>query len=70
MSPDTPSLTTLQQDMERRLVHQALKANMGNVSAAARELHVSRQLLRYKMRKHGLVRADYLGVREMLNDEC
>jgi transcriptional regulator of acetoin/glycerol metabolism len=36
-------------------MRQALEANGWNVSLAARRLGVTREVLRYRMRKHGLV---------------
>src|SRR5690606_32210847 len=39
---------------ERQLIQQALADEHGNVSRAARRLGVSRELLRYRARKHGL----------------
>ncbi|MEW6268062.1 MAG: sigma-54 dependent transcriptional regulator [Thermodesulfobacteriota bacterium] len=39
---------------ERQLIKQALEEAHGNVSGAARRLGVSRELLRYRARKHGL----------------
>ena len=41
--------------VERQLMRQALEANGWNVSLAARRLGVSREVLRYRMRKHGLL---------------
>lgn len=40
--------------VERDLVERALRASGGNLSAAARALGIERNLLRYKLRKHGL----------------
>ena len=40
-------------------IHETLAATGGNVSEAARQLNVSRQLVHYKMRKFGLRRRDY-----------
>jgi two-component system, NtrC family, response regulator AtoC len=40
--------------VERQLIRQALEESHGNVSGAARRLGVSRELLRYRARKHGL----------------
>ena len=40
---------------ERQLMRQALEGSGWNVSDAARRLGVSREVLRYRMRKHGLV---------------
>jgi two-component system, NtrC family, response regulator AtoC len=41
--------------MERQLMRQALEANGWNVSLAARKLGVSREVLRYRMRKYAIV---------------
>ncbi|MEO0588319.1 MAG: helix-turn-helix domain-containing protein, partial [Planctomycetota bacterium] len=43
-------------DAERRLVVEALDATGWNVSAAARRLGVSRDIVRYRVRKFGLSR--------------
>ena len=43
------------------MIDDALRAAGGNVSAAARMLNVSRQLIHYKMRKYGLRRTAYRG---------
>ncbi|HJQ85075.1 MAG TPA: sigma-54 dependent transcriptional regulator [Candidatus Binatia bacterium] len=40
---------------ERQLLRSALESNGWNVSVAARRLGVTREVLRYRMRKHGLV---------------
>lgn len=48
--PATPGLEAA----ERQLIRQALEDAHGNVSGAARRLGVSRELLRYRARKHGL----------------
>ncbi len=50
---DEPVATRLD-DAERQLIAQALDECAGNVSQAARRLGVSRELLRYRMRKHQL----------------
>jgi len=42
------------EDAERQLISRVLQECGGNVSQAARRLGVSRELLRYRMRKHGL----------------
>jgi arginine utilization regulatory protein len=47
------------QGQECRLIDAALSAAGGNVSAAAKQLKVSRQLIHYKMRKYGLKREHY-----------
>ncbi len=41
--------------VERQLMRQALETHGWNVSVAARHLGVSREVLRYRMRKHGIV---------------
>jgi len=41
--------------VERRLMREGLEANAWNVSLAARRLGVSREVLRYRMRKYGIV---------------
>jgi DNA-binding NtrC family response regulator len=46
--------TTRLDDVERQLIRRVLQECGGNVSQAARRLGVSRELLRYRMRKHGL----------------
>jgi DNA-binding NtrC family response regulator len=40
--------------VERTLIERALRASGGNLSAAGRALGIERNLLRYKLRKHGL----------------
>lgn len=40
--------------VEREMIVRALKASGGTVSGAARRLGIKRQLLQYKMKKHGL----------------
>jgi DNA-binding NtrC family response regulator len=50
---DEPAGTRLE-EVERQLIRRALEECGGNVSQAARRLGVSRELLRYRMRKHGL----------------
>jgi arginine utilization regulatory protein len=47
------------QSRECQLIDAALTAVGGNVSAAAKRLKVSRQLVHYKMRKYGLKREHY-----------
>ena len=49
------------QEQEAKMIDDALRATGGNVSAAARRLNVSRQLIHYKMRKYGLRRTAYRG---------
>jgi transcriptional regulator with GAF, ATPase, and Fis domain len=42
------------QDLERRLIFEALEKTGGVQSKAAKELRVSERVLRYKMKKYGL----------------
>jgi arginine utilization regulatory protein len=53
-------LAQVQTDQERDAVSDALAACKGNVTGAARQLGISRQLLHYKIKKHRLCRADFL----------
>src|SRR5262249_10767174 len=41
------------EEVERQLLQQALAESGGNVTRAARRLGVSREVMRYRMRKHG-----------------
>ena len=53
------NLTKEQNSLEREAVKNALTTHGGNVSAASRDLEISRQLLHYKMKKHGFNRAQF-----------
>jgi DNA-binding NtrC family response regulator len=55
-SSDTPSgdLRGVLARVERELIERAVREQGGNLSAAGRALGVERNLLRYKLRKHGL----------------
>ena len=44
-------------DVERRLIEEALKKTHGNVTRAAHMLHVSRDTLRYRMDKYKIAQA-------------
>ncbi|MDR1921032.1 MAG: hypothetical protein LBS31_04720 [Candidatus Adiutrix sp.] len=44
-------------DKEKTMISNALSVAGGNVARAARRLDVSRRLLAYKMKKHGLDRS-------------
>ena len=48
-------------DKERAMIANALAITSGNVAKAARLLNISRQLLVYKMKKHGLERESFRG---------
>jgi len=58
--PGPVDLRREQEERERTAIEDALAAARGNVSAAARRLGISRQLLRYKLAKHGLERTRFL----------
>ncbi len=42
------------EQVERDLLFEALRRHKGNISAAARELGITRDTIRYRIRKHGL----------------
>lgn len=42
------------EDLERQTIEEALKHTGGNISQAAKLLHISRYALRYRMQKHGI----------------
>lgn len=46
------------EEMEKSMLIEALKKTRGNKSEAARELNISRDTLRYKIKKHKIVDAD------------
>lgn len=56
----THDLARNQSAMERSAVKAALTASGGNVTKAAKQLCISRQLLHYKIKKHGFSRMDFL----------
>ena len=45
------------EEVEQRLITQALTASRGNVSKAARQLGITREALRYRLQKHSIVPA-------------
>jgi arginine utilization regulatory protein len=49
------NLTKSQNRREAEMLHQAIKEAEGNISEAARQLGVSRQLLHYKLKKLGII---------------
>jgi arginine utilization regulatory protein len=53
------NLPESQSRLERRTLHEALSATNGNVSQASSVLGISRQLLHYKMKKHGIRREHF-----------
>lgn len=48
-----------QAEMEKRLISGALRNHGGNVTRAAESIGISRQLLHYKMKKHGISRYSF-----------
>ncbi len=54
---DLPKIT---EDLERRAIEEALRRTGGVITEAARTLHITRRMLRYKMDKLGILsgRAD------------
>ena len=57
---DRRGLEVQLRDLERRLVVRALERTAGNQSRAARLLEVSRNGLAKRMKRHGLVAADFM----------
>jgi len=55
------NLFQAQLSREKSTVKAALYAANGNVTMAAKNLGISRQLLHYKMKKHGFTRTDFIG---------
>jgi DNA-binding NtrC family response regulator len=53
-APPAGDLRSVLTRVERELLERALREHGGNLSAAGRALGVERNLLRYKLRKHGL----------------
>jgi transcriptional regulator with PAS, ATPase and Fis domain len=47
------------EEVERQIIAEALKATRGNVSGAAHLLHISRDTLRYRIKKYGLTVGDF-----------
>jgi len=45
---------------DRQIIHDTLLKYQGNIARTAKKLGISRQLLYYKIKKHNLVRTDYL----------
>ena len=59
--PAGANLTENHTRLERRTLYAALTATGGNISQASIRLGISRQLLHYKMKKHGLRREYFAG---------
>jgi DNA-binding NtrC family response regulator len=55
---EIPARGTSLEEVERELVHLALKQTSGNQTHAAHLLDISRDALRYKMKKFGLERVN------------
>lgn len=54
------NLAKAQADQEKSAIKAALSAAEGNVTKAAKNLGISRQLLHYKIKKHGFYRMDFI----------
>ncbi|MBW2654327.1 MAG: sigma 54-interacting transcriptional regulator [Deltaproteobacteria bacterium] len=54
------NLAKTQADQEKLAIKTALSATQGNVTKAAKNLGISRQLLHYKIKKHGFYRLDFI----------
>ena len=59
------SLSNVIQDMEYHTICQALRASGGNISAAARSLHMSRQNLQYRIKRYQIDLKKLLGEAEL-----
>ncbi len=57
-----PSIRDAVERLERDLITQALAATSGGQSEAARRLGISERVLRYKMKKYGIVRSTKVSV--------
>ena len=53
-APTVPAEGLVLEDVEKRLIREALERSSGNQSKAARLLGVSRDTLRYRLKKHGM----------------
>jgi two-component system response regulator AtoC len=51
--PAVPEQGIVLEDVEKRLIHEAMERATGNQSKAARLLGISRDTLRYRLKKHG-----------------
>lgn len=63
--PVRHSLSSAVQDMEYHAVCQALRASGGNISAAAKSLHMSRQNLQYRIKRYQIDLKKLLGEPEL-----
>jgi two-component system NtrC family response regulator len=57
-----PSIRDAVERLERDLITHALAAASGSQSEAARRLGISERVLRYKMKKYGIVRSTKVSV--------
>jgi two-component system NtrC family response regulator len=57
-----PSIRTAVERLERDLITRALDAASGSQSEAARRLGISERVLRYKMKKYGIIRSTKVSV--------
>ncbi|MDJ0784679.1 MAG: sigma 54-interacting transcriptional regulator [Desulfosarcinaceae bacterium] len=61
-APVEGNLAASQAALERQTIEEALARHQGHVTRAAESVGISRQLLHYKMKKHGLQRSDFIPV--------
>ncbi len=54
LAPAVPAEGLVLEDVEKRLISEALEVSSGNQSKAARLLGISRDTLRYRLKKHGM----------------
>jgi DNA-binding NtrC family response regulator len=57
-----PSMRETVERLERELIVRALEASGGRQSEAARRLGISERVLRYKMKKYGIVRTTKVSI--------
>jgi arginine utilization regulatory protein len=58
-APPGEDLAATQATLERQVITEALTQSQGHITRAAKSIGISRQLLHYKMKKHGLRRGDF-----------
>jgi arginine utilization regulatory protein len=69
-APPGRDLAASQALLERRTITDALSNSQGHVTRAAERIGISRQLLHYKMKKHGIKRSDFTPSSEIKQDHA